>query len=358
MRQSVNDAMDIHGGKGICDGPSNYLSNGYQGLPISITVEGANILTRSLIIFGQGALRCHPYLLQEMQAAHNPDNVQALVDFDAALWGHVGFGIGNFGRALWHNLTAGRFASAPEVGADTIPYYRQLSRASASFALVADVALLLLGGEFKRKEKLSARFGDILSEMYLLSCALKRFEDDRRPQADLPLLQWNCQNGLHTIEQRFDEILANFPSRWVGWVLRWVVFPWGRRCRRPSDRLGERCAEILLSPSRDRDRLTAGMFLSREPEDVTGRLEYALGKVLAAEAVEARLKAAGHGGTLQQAIQAGIISDMDVQLIAEAERATHRVIGVDDFDPEELTGRPVQLYGDKPVSLRAVQGPV
>jgi acyl-CoA dehydrogenase len=353
MRETVNDAMDVHGGRGICDGPNNYLSHGYQGLPITITVEGANILTRSLIIFGQGAIRCHPYLLKEMQAAHNPDKAQGLVEFDQALWGHIGFFLGNVGRALWHNLSGGRFAAAPAVPM-TASYYRQLSRASASFALAADMALLLLGGELKRQEKLSGRFGDILSEMYLMSCVLKRFEDDGRPQQDLPLVDWSCQTGLYSIQQRFEEIVNNFPSRLLGWLLGRIVFPFGRRYKKPSDRLGHQCAALLLEPSGARDRLTAGIFLNRDPDDLTGCLEYALEKVLAAEVVEEKLEKSGCQGSLREAVQAGLINDRDAQLIMESEKATRRAIMVDDFDPEELTAG-ARIWPDKtPTMARAV----
>ena len=334
MRQAVNDAMDVHGGRAICEGPSNYLANAYQSLPVAITVEGANILTRSLIIFGQGSIRCHPYLLQEMQAAQDPDAEQGLANFDQALFAHLGFVLRNIGRAWWLNLTGARLSSAPQV-AGIGDYYRQLSRASASFALMADMALLTLGGDLKRRESLSARYGDVLSELYMLSCVLKRFEDDACPPEDLPLVHWNCQQGLYTIQQRFDEILVNFPSRPLAWVLRRILFPWGRRFRQASDRLCQQCAELLLSPSKARERLTHGIFISHDPEDVTGRLEYALEKVLAAESVQHKLNQAKLSS--KEAVRAGVINEMEAQLLLEAEKATHKAIMVDDFDPAELT---------------------
>lgn len=333
MRRAVNLAMDVHGGKAICEGPSNYLALAYKSLPISITVEGANILTRSMMIFGQGAIRCHPYLLAEMKAAQ----AGAVADFDGAFFDHLGFTLRNFGRALWHNLSGGRFAAAPEAGSMT-DYYRQLSRSSATFAFLADCALLMLGGGLKRKEKLSARFGDILSEMYLMSCVLKRFEDDGRPSADEPLVRWSGEAGLYTIQTRLDEILSNFPSKAMAWLLRRIVFPFGMRRKRPSDELGRRCAELLTQPSEARDRLTSGIFISHDPEDVTGCLEYALEKVLAAEEVEAKLRRAGHKGSFEEALEAGIIDKEEAHRVEEAEKATRRVIMVDDFAPEELTG--------------------
>lgn len=338
MRAVINDAMDIHGGRGICDGPSNYLSNGYQGLPVMITVEGANILTRSLIIFGQGAMRCHPYLYQELKAAQDPDPIQGLVAFERALFSHIRHTLGNAGRALWQNLSGARWSKAPVAG-PTADYFRQINRVSVSFALLADCALLLLGGALKRRESLSGRFADILSELYLASCVLKRFEDEGRPAADLPLVQWSLQHSLHTCEQRIGEILDNFPSRPLAWLLRRALLPWGLRCRKPDDRLTAQCANLLLAPSAARDRLTAGIYVSFDPEDITGRLEYALEKVLSAEAIERKLAAAGHTGSLKAAVQAGLIDDMEAQQVIEAERATRYAIDVDDFDPAALSAR-------------------
>ena len=337
MRQCIIDAMDIHGGKGICDGPRNYLLNAYRGLPVPITVEGANILTRSLIIFGQGAIRCHPYLLKEMEAAQNPNQTQALADFDRALFGHIGFLCANLGRAFWHNISAGRFAAAPANASSTTRwYFRQFSRMSANFSLTADLALLLLGSELKRREKLSARFGDILSDLYLASCVLKRFHDDGQPAEDVPLLHWNCQQALYQIQQRLDEILAHYPSRPLGWLLRRIVFPWGRHFRQPSDQLGHDCARLLLKPSTARDRLTASMFISRDPKEATGMLEYALEKVLAAKPIEQRLAQANFQGTPQEALARALITKAEASLLEDAARATQEVIAVDDFDPEEL----------------------
>ncbi len=337
MRQSVNDAMDVHGGKAICEGPSNYLAPGYHSIPIGITVEGANILTRSMIIFGQGAIRAHPYVLDEMLAVAKTDPQQALEDFDKALFGHIGFTLGNAGRALWHNLTGGVFAAARDTG-PTTKYFQQISRDAASFALLADMAMLTLGGELKRKESLSARFGDVLSELYLLSCVLKRYEDDGRPAADWPLVEHACQQGLYTVQQRFDAILDNFPKRGLAWLLRRVVLPLGRRRRLPSDALGQRCAELLLTPSEARDRLTSGIYMGKGPDDVSGIVDYALDKVLAAEAVEAQLVKVGHQGSLEDAVAAGLIGEADARTLREAEEATLKVIRVDDFSAEALTG--------------------
>jgi acyl-CoA dehydrogenase len=345
MRQVVDDALDVHGGRAICDGPSNYLANIYYSIPVSITVEGANILTRSLIIFGQGAIRCHPYLLKEMQAATNADETQGLVDFDKALFGHLGFVFGNLFRALFHNLTGGAWAGAPEAGPVT-PFYRQLSRASASFAVVADLTLALLGGELKRREMLSARLGDVLSEMYLMSTALKRFEDDERKTDDLPLLRWCCETGFKEIERRMDEILNNFPSRVLGFLLRAIIFPWGRHRKGPSDRLTQACARLILEPSATRDRLTAGIFVGHAPDDLPARLDATLKTVIAADAIEdkirdavgRRLFAADPVSAAAEALEKGVITKTEVELLERAAQEIRSVIMVDDFDPQQLTG--------------------
>src|SRR5437868_3542427 len=262
MRVSVNDAMDVHGGKGIIEGPLNYLGSLYRGVPIGITVEGANIVTRSLIQFGQGAIRSHPYLLKEMMALQDTDRVRGLEEFDRAFWAHMGHSFANALRAWAHAWSGGVFARAPAAG-KTRRYYRRLSRYAAAFALSVDVALLTLGGALKRQEMVSARFGDILSELYLLSAVLKRWDEEGRQRADLPLVAWCMEEGFATIEARLDEIFANFPNRPAAWLLRFALLPFGRRHRGPSDRLTRACAEFLLAPSAPRDRLTADIFHGR-----------------------------------------------------------------------------------------------
>ena len=227
-RSVINDAMDVHGGKGICMGPDNYMARTYQQIPIGITVEGANILTRSLIVFGQGAVRAHPYVLKEIKAAHETDKKKASLDFDAALWGHVSFSMSNAVRALVFGLTGGHGIDVP-TEAPTRRYYQKLTRYSSAFAFSADVAMLVLGGSLKRKEKISARLGDVLSQMYLCSATLKRFEDDGRPETDLPLLHWSIQDSLYKIQEAFDGVFQNFPSRIAAWLLRRLVFPLGKR---------------------------------------------------------------------------------------------------------------------------------
>src|SRR5450631_763809 len=271
LRISVNDAMDVHGGKAIMEGPQNYLGSLYRAVPIGITVEGANIVTRSLIQFGQGAIRSHPYILKEMLALEDDDHVRGLDAFDRAFWAHVGHAILNALRAWGRGWTLGYAAPAPPAGATT-DHYRQLSRYSAAFALAVDMALLTLGGNLKRREMISARFGDVLSELYLLSAALKRWNEEGRQPADLPLVQWCMAQGFATIEMRLDEIIANFPNRPVAWMLRFLLLPFGTRTLGPSDALSQACAAILLEPSAARDRLTVDIYHGADDGGV-GRLD-------------------------------------------------------------------------------------
>jgi acyl-CoA dehydrogenase len=343
LRQSINDAMDVHGGRAICDGPSNYLMSAYTAAPVAITVEGANILTRSLIIFGQGAMRCHPWLLQEVEAAGDPDESRALSVFDRALFGHAGGVISNVARAFVKNATGGLVGSDPSVG-EANYWYAQLERASASFATVADFALIQLGGALKRREKLSGRFADIMGEMYLMSCALKRFEDDARPDTDLPVLEYALQNSLHTVYQRLDEIIANLPSRPTAWLLRRLVFPWGRRWRRASDRLGTEVSDLLVTSSRFRERLCAGMYFDDAADDVIGCLEHAVALVEVSEEAENKIRAAIGDGRIPpysvdivgEAERAGVISQVEAEHVRAARIALRRAIDVDDFDADEL----------------------
>lgn len=338
MRTVVNDGMDIIGGKGICMGPNNFLARPYQAIPVGITVEGANILTRSLIIFGQGAIRCHPWLMDEITAASLPNKQEALENFDEALMGHVGYAIQNGARSLFHGLTKGVFANSPVDGPNA-KYYRRLARMSAAYSFLADFAMLFLGGGLKRKEMLSGRFADGLMHMYMASAVLKRFEDTGQPQADQPLLEWSVRHALFETQVALDQILRNFPNTPIGLVLRGIVFPLGRRYRTPNDKLTQACARILLSESEARDRLTEGVYLSDDPEDLTGSVEYALRCVLAADPVERKLKDArrkrpygvDYATWLQQLGAEGVLTQNDVDALMLAEEATRRVIMVDDF---------------------------
>jgi acyl-CoA dehydrogenase len=341
MRTAINLAMDIHGGKGICEGPRNYLASAYQAIPVGITVEGANILTRTLIVFGQGALRCHPFLLKEIEAAGMSDQMTALAAFDDAFSRHIGHVLGNMVRATLHGLTGSVFAPSPETM--TARWYRHLGRYSAAFAVTADAALGLLGGELKRKEKLSGRFADCLSELYLASAVLKRWEDDGRPLEDLPLVHYCCAQSLHRFEQQLDGILRNFPSPVAGWLLRRLLMPWGLRHHAPADALGHEVATLMLSPSMTNERLGAGLYLSHNRADAAGALDYAFQLVIDTKGIAEKVRQAQKAGALastdpQAAAQARIISTTEADLLQQTAAAVREVIMVDDFSHEELSG--------------------
>lgn len=350
MREAVNDAMDIHAGKGVIDGPSNYLGNLYRAVPVGITVEGANILTRNLIIFGQGAIRSHPHLLDEMQALEEEDREVALDKFDEAFWRHIGHGFRTLGRAFFRNWTGGLFAPAPRAG-KARRYYRQLSRRAAGFALTADLALLTLGGALKRKEMLSARLGDILSELYLLSAALKRFEDEGRQKEDLPLLAYCMADGLARIDRRFAEVFANLPNRPIAWLARLVVQPFGAAVRGPKDRLAIECAELLLAPSATRDRLTSGLHLG-VTGDAVANLEEAFSLAVLTQAARDRMRKAGTAEA-EVAAANGTIGAEDAKLIAGYRKALARVVAVDDFAPEDLALHPAEKEEPRHLSRAA-----
>ncbi|NJD87193.1 MAG: acyl-CoA dehydrogenase [Betaproteobacteria bacterium] len=340
MRAILNDAMDVHGGKGICMGPNNYLGRAYQTVPIAITVEGANILTRSLIIFGQGAIRCHPYVLKEMTAVRQDD----LAAFDEAFWGHVAFTIANGARSLWLGLTGGKGIAVPG-SPRTRRYLQILTRFSSAFAMLADMSMFVIGGSLKRKEMLSARLGDILSHLYMMSATVKRFHDEGCPEEDVPLLTWAMYDSSFKLQVAMDGVLANFPNRPVAWIMRRLVFPKGLTLTAPHDRWNSRVASLLIEPGPVRDRLTAGMYLPRREDDVIGRLEFAMEAVIKADPVEAKIRAAQKDGRLPQrtlaerrdaAVKSGVITLAEFEHLVRTDRLKREVIMVDDF-PNDLS---------------------
>lgn len=342
MRKIVNDSMDILGGAGICLGPRNIMGRAYQALPISITVEGANILTRSMIIFGQGAIRSHPYVFAELEAVAETDYRVALEKFDRALFGHLFYFIRNFIRTFYLAITAARFRFVP--GKRPLSrYYQKLSRLSSAFALLTDAALLTLGGSLKRKESISGRLGDMLSYLYLASATCRRFELQGNQKEDIPFLRWSCEYCLFQIQTAMDEMLNNLPNRPVAWLLRLVIFPWGRRFKKPNDRLSTKIAEFLMMPSSGRDRLTAGLYIPTTTDQQIGRLEDALTKVIQAEHIERKLRKALKGfkpgihgveSMIQQGLNQNIINENDALLLRQAEAARLDAIQVDDFQPD------------------------
>ncbi|MCX7192110.1 MAG: acyl-CoA dehydrogenase [Proteobacteria bacterium] len=343
-RLVINDAMDVHGGKGISLGPDNYLGRLYQQMPIGITVEGANILTRTLMIFGQGAIRSHPYVLKEVAATREPDHERALHLFDDALFGHIGFALCNTSRSFVFGLTGGRGIPVPQ-GVVCRRYYQQLTRFSSAFALSADVAMAVLGGSLKRREKISARMGDVLSQLYLCSATLKRYADDGRPPEDLPLVDWAMQDALYRVQQAFDGVIQNMPNPLIRGMLSVLIFPVGKRLNPPSDKLGHEVATLLMQPGAVRDRLTSGMYIPADEQDAVGALEAALASTLACEILQARLHAARRAGRLKareelpriaEARNTGLITEEQALQLERDYALRRKVIMVDDFAPEQL----------------------
>jgi len=348
-RRVANDAMDIQGGKGIMLGPRNYLGRGYQSIPIGITVEGANILTRSLIIFGQGAIRCHPFVLREMNAARDHDRRRGVIEFDRALFGHIGFTISNAARSLVMALTFARFESVPDGGA-TRRYYQHIERFSASFAFATDIAMLTLGGYLKKKESLSARLGDVLSYMYLASMVLKQHEDQGSPPEDLPIVEWACRELLYQAQEQLHSVLRNFPIRPMALLMRLCIFPRGLTYFAPGDRLGRKVAELVQSAGPARDRLCQGVYREARADNPLGLLQQLLELTPAAELIEKRLRVEGVKrklitaldlpGQITEGLSLGIITDAEAALLREYDAQMLNIINVDEFAADDLGQRP------------------
>ncbi|MHA6493667.1 acyl-CoA dehydrogenase [Pseudomonas borbori] len=352
-RECISHAMDVHGGKGIIMGPNNYLARSWQGAPIFITVEGANILSRNLMIFGQGAIRCHPYVLKEMALAGREDQDQALLEFDDLLLQHIGFAVSNAASTLILSLGFGGFNSVP---GDSLarPYFRALNRLAAAFALLADTSMMLLGGELKRRERLSARLGDVLSHLYLASAALKRYHDLGHPEHSRVMLCWAMEESLGHAEQALDELLSNFPSRLLGCALRVLVFPFGRRHNGPSDELDAQVAAII---GRDRgdpalEELLTGCYRPQAEQDPVGALQHAKDLLRTAQPARKKLHQALKAGQLSElpgqnlidaGLVAGTLSADEANSLRQAEAARRVVIDVDDFAKDEITLTPGQI---------------
>ncbi|MEM0964229.1 MAG: acyl-CoA dehydrogenase, partial [Bacteroidota bacterium] len=342
FRKAVNDAMDILGGNAISRGPRNPIASAYAGLPVSITVEGANILTRTLMVFGQGAIRCHPYALKEMQALMDRD-VKA---FDAAFWPHIGHVVRNGFRAVGLSLSRGYLAGSP-VSGPAARYWRTMAWSSATFAFLADLAMGTLGGDLKRKEKLTGRFADVFSWMYLGTATLKRFEAEGRRTEDEAFLHYAMQTAFTEIQEAFDGLFANLQVPGATWLFRGPLAAWSRFNRlsaRPSDKTGHAVARALQTPGEQRDRHFGAVFTTLDPEHALGRFESAMRICYEAEAVVAKVKSAirsrqlpkQHPATLiPQAVEQGIITAGEADLLARAEAARNDAIQVDSFTTEE-----------------------
>lgn len=339
-RTILNDSMDVHAGRAIQLGPMNYIGHHYFGMPVAITVEGANILTRNLMIFGQGATRCHPYVLSEMEAAANPDSREGAKDFDKLLASHIGFAVGNVSKSLLNAFSGSRFNNSP-VSGETAKYYKQLSRMSRALAVAADFAMLSLGGELKRREMVSARLGDVLSHLYLASAVLKRYEDEGRQQQDLPFVHYGLQHCLHQCGVAFDEVLANFPRKGIGRLLRTLLFPLGIHYAAPKDELAVKIAELLMRPGKQRDRLTHLCYVGKHEDDPVGLMDRAFVAMYGVKDLERKIAKAVKAGEiprkisltekLQIALDAGIVTEAEVKKMQNAEQLRQKAIQVDHF---------------------------
>ena len=345
MAQKVAiDAMDVHGGKGVMLGPNNYLARGYQGAPIGITVEGANILTRSMIIFGQGAIRCHPYVLKEMQAAQESDPQKALADFDAAFFGHIGHIYSVGARSLVLGVTQGRGSAAP-AGSIAKRCYQKMNRYSANLALLADVCMAVLGGSLKFRESISARLGDVLSQLYIVSATLKRFEEDGCPAEDLPVVRWVAEDSFCKTEAALDGVIRHLPNKLIAAKMRLLVFPVGRWAKPPRDELGIKVANALQEPSSLRDRLAEFTYTNLEADTSVAKLERTMRLLLEIKPIEKRLTAAvkdgrvtaSHPGErIEQALQCKVIDAGEAATLREAFQLQIDIIKVDDFDSGDM----------------------
>ena len=342
-RKVIQDAMDIHGGRGLILGERNYLAYAYISTPIAITVEGANILTRNLIIFGQGAIRCHPFILREMQASKNPDADAGLNEFDSLIFRHIGYTISNFVRTLSLSLTGGLIHRAPVKDA-TKAHYQQLTRMSSSLALVSDISMMLLGGALKRKERLSARLGDVLSNLYLGCAVLKYYRDNGSNDADLPYVEWNLQLALYNCQSAFQDFFENLPNPVIAWLLKRLVFPFGRPYSPPNDKLEHTLVQTMFSDNELRDRITSLCYVGKDDTDPAFVIEDAFLKVLASKATRNLIREAVKAGTIVDstnveelaaaAIAAEVCSEDEARLFVEAELARSKAIQVDDYPPD------------------------
>ncbi|HEC30383.1 MAG TPA: acyl-CoA dehydrogenase [Gammaproteobacteria bacterium] len=342
MRTVVNDAMDIQGGSAICMGPRNILGRIYQSIPISITVEGANILTRSMIIFGQGVIRCHPYILDIMNSTRIDNTGLAMKKFDRLLFRQIRFVCSNVARTLFTGLTCGRLIRTPENGPEKY-YYQQISRMSSAFALLVDTFMLTLGAQLKRKEKVSGRLADILSELYISSAVLKHYKNQGSHPQDLPLLRWSCDTSLNNIKRSIEDLLGNFPIKPLAWLLKRLIFPVGSPYPPATDKTGGEIARMLLEPCPSRFRLTQDIYIPHNTDDPLGRIESALSRVIAAEPVEAYihegikkglLEKSPHNTLLERAVIQRIITPEQAEIIKAAQYARHDVIMVDEFSAD------------------------
>ena len=342
-RQIGIDAMDIHGGKAVMLGPKNYMAGGYQSTPVGITVEGANIMTRSLIIFGQGAFRCHPYVLKEIEAVNIEDENESLEQFDLHLFGHIGHSISNAVRSLVRGLTD-RFTPSPVEG-ETAIYYKQINRLSAGFSFLTDISMLVMGGELKRRETISARLGDVLSSLYLASTTLKHFEDTPQKDLDLELLAWSQKTLLNEAQEKLSQTLDNFPNKYVAMIVRFLIFPTGKNFRAPSIKETLKLGKLVSRNTKTRDKLIHGIYQSNEPSNHFAQMNkllelYESSYKDRSVILKAKKKGLINGSTFEEllgnAAEEGIISADKIEELKEYNDLADDIINVDDFSQEEV----------------------
>lgn len=349
------DAMDIHGGKGIMMGPKNFLGRGYQSMPIGITVEGANILTRSLIIFGQGVIRCHPYVLKELESIRNND----LIEFDKSLWSHIGFTLSNFVKSFIYSLTDGYLIPAHKGSYKR--YYQLLKRYSAQLAFLSDFCMITMGSKLKRKEAISARLGDMLSALYLASGVLQRTYKDGEPEEDAPLVDWAIQELFYGYQVAMQGVIDNFPAKWAKGLLKLVLFG-NNRCR-PSDKLNKKLANILSTPNSVRDKLKNHLYLDPDSYCTLGKMEQAFKQICEVEEIEKKILKGIKAKQIEslapfdqiiEAFEKGIITEEEKERMYEAEKLRQEIISVDDFDPSELMRQPVEVLNASDIEFSEV----
>ena len=362
-RQIANDAMDVHGGKGIMLGPKNYLARPYEAIPIAVTVEGANILTRNLIIFGQGAVRCHPYVRAEIDAANDEDQARGLREFDKLLFGHIGHLLSNAARSWFMGMTGARYTDVP-AERQTKRFYQQINRYSASFALAADAAMLTLGGGLKRRELLSARLGDVLSYLYLTSMVLKHYRNQNEPPEDFPIVEWACRTLLYRAQEQLHSLLRNLPNRFVAVCLRLLIFPRGRIFSAPSDDTGQQIVELIINDTPTRDRLADCIYKTPDPTNQPGLLQQALASAEAVKPLERRvhdarkrgeITAEDTPGQIAQAEDAGILTHGEARELERFDALVMELTGVDDFDPADLPRVVSSVPSRRPAKKKAAK---
>jgi len=355
-RQCVIDAMDIHGGKAVMKGPGNYISSLYESVPVAITVEGANILTRNLMIFGQGAIRSHPYVLEEMELAHAEDNEETLNAFDKTLSSHLGYGVSNFARSFVHGL--GFSGSSLNEDKNCDPYFKHINRLSGLFALTADASMLSLGAKLKFKENLSARLGDLLSTLYLASMVLKHHKDTGYDKEEWPIVQWALDHLLHEYQIAFDELMANFPNRVIAFGIKAAAFPIGGRFQAPSDELEKKVVQVLSTDNTARDRLTSGLYMELDELNPLAKANQVFLDSLEIKPLNEKLKDAMKAGKLEKsfgptlfaaALKAGIINKEQAKQLNQHHNDVMDIVNVDDFDEAEL----IRVVYKKPRAKKA-----